>query len=287
LCALDPEPKKLTEESFEIFKLMASLIAFELEADEQQQKREGDLILAEQTNDTRARFMSILGHDLRNPLSTIMMAATMLKRGDLEPEQNIRISETILRTVKRMQFLIDDLLDTTKAVQGKGIFIQKQNSDLRAICETVLEEFRIANPDREIEFDSPESCDGTWDAGRLAQVFSNLLSNAVHYGSPGSPIKVNLRQEAEKVILQVNNQGETISGETKTNLFTPFWRGKDKKSGSSNSNGLGLGLYIVKLITEAHGGTVDVDSSPKNGTTFSVVIPASNDMISQAEPTNN
>jgi sigma-B regulation protein RsbU (phosphoserine phosphatase) len=273
LCALDPDPKDLTEEAWETFKLMGNLIAFELEADEKQQEREGVLKLAEQSNEMRARFMSILGHDLRNPLSTIMMAATMLKRSELNQQQSAQILETILRTVKRMQFLIDDLLDTTRAVQGNEISIHKKSSDLRAICETVLEEFRLANPARKIEFEAPQSCSGEWDAARIAQVLSNLLSNALHYGNSDFPVIISLFEKDEAIILEVNNQGEIISESVQKNLFTPFWRGAGKNAVSSNSSGLGLGLYIVKLIAEAHDGIVEVKSNLETGTSFQVIFP--------------
>jgi signal transduction histidine kinase len=269
LCAMDPQPRNLSKDKFVIFELMANLIAFELEAEEQRQDREEALKLAKQTNETRARFMGILGHDLRSPLSTIMMAASIQKLSELEKNKNIEMSQKILRAANRMKYLIEDLLDTTQTVQGNEIRIVKEPSDLRKIFSLILEEFEISHPERIIEFYAEENCYGNWDEGRLGQVLSNLLSNAIHYGSSSKPIKVNLIRDDNKVILQVNNQGKIIPQEIKKNLFKPFWRGARKRS---NSSGLGLGLYIVKQIVEAHGGLITVDSNPEYGTTFTVIF---------------
>lgn len=252
---------------------MAKLIAFELEAEEQRRDLDESLKLAHQTNETRARFMGILGHDLRNPLNTIVMAATLQQSGKLDTEKNALMAGKILKTSRRMQFLIEDLLDASQTAQGNKILIKKTAGDLRDICEPIIEEFQVAHPNRKIDLYLQETCYGEWDEGRFGQILSNLLSNAISYGSSHFPIKVNLIGECDQVILQVNNQGELMSEEVKKNLFTAFWRGAKKVGATANSSGLGLGLYIVKQIVEAHGGTIGFESSREYGTTFTVTFP--------------
>ncbi len=252
---------------------MAKLIAYELEAEEQRNELDEALKLANQTNETRARFMGILGHDLRNPLNTIVMAATLQQGGSLDADKNARMAEKIVRTSRRMQYLIEDLLDASQTAQGNQILIQKKDADLRDICEPIVEEFKIAHPNRKIDFFAQETCYGEWDEGRFGQILSNLLSNALSYGSPHFPVKINLIGESDRVVLQVNNQGGIMSEEIRENLFTAFWRGAKKVGNNANSSGLGLGLYIVKQIVEAHGGTISVESNREYGTTFTVIFP--------------
>lgn len=251
----------------ETFELFGNLIAFELEAEENALEREEALKLARQSDQAKARFMSILGHDLRSPLNTIMMAATVQKMGKLDAEKDLEMSEKIIKTAKRMQFLIEDLLDTTQTFQGDRIKIERKNIDLSSICFEIIDEFKVANPSLNIQFHTQGKCMGEWDEGRIGQVLTNLLSNAVSYGNTKKPIKVDLIEECDEVILQVNNQGNLINEEVKEQIFTPFWRGARKKT---NSSGLGLGLYIVKQIVESHDGTINFESTPEYGTTFTV-----------------
>lgn len=269
LCALDPEPREISEENIETLELLARLIAFELEAEEQTAEREEALRLAEKSNETRARFMGVLGHDLRSPLNTIVMAANIQKKGLLPAEQNAGMAEKILRAAKRMKYLIEDLLDTTQTVQGNRLRIERKPADLEEICRLVVEEFVISNPDRTIEFSAAGDLSGWWDEGRLGQVVSNLLSNAIHYGTPDRPIAVFLHGGEDRATLEVTNYGRVIAPAVRKNLFRPFWRGARKRS---HSSGLGLGLYIVKQIVDAHGGSIDVVSDQERGTTFTVVF---------------
>ena len=272
LCALDLEPKDISEKNIGVFTLMAKLVAHELEAEEQRRELDEALKLANRTNEARARFLGILGHDLRSPLNTIITAATMQKSGRLDSHQNLQLANNVLRTSRRMKFLIEDLLDIAQTAQGNQILIRKKNGDLSDIFQAIVEEFRLAHPHRVFEFQAPDECRGEWDEGRLGQVLANLLSNALTYGSADLPIVVYLDCEPERVRWQVRNWGEAMTEEVKNNLFTPFWRGAKRSGDAGNSSGLGLGLYIVKQIVEAHGGTIDVESTDANGTIFTVIF---------------
>lgn len=251
---------------------MSDLITFELEAEERSREREEILKTAMAQTETQHRFMSILGHDLRNPLNMILMASNLQKKESITEEKRIELAGKVSTAAKRMQYLINDLLDTTQIVRGGDFSIERKSSNLRDICKLIVEEFKIANPERNIQFYAEDDCCGDWDEGRMAQVLSNLLSNALNYGRPVTPVKVNLIGEPSRVILQVNNQGNLISEDMRENLFQPFWRGSKHNKSKSDSGGLGLGLYIVKQIVEAHGGTIEVDSNREYGTTFTVVF---------------
>lgn len=270
LCALDPNPVDISEDDLELFQLFANLIAYELDADDKARQREEELEKITAESESQRRFMSILGHDLRNPLSTITMAASLQRRENLSPEKNLEMAEKIVKTAKRMQYLIEDLLETTQSMGGNDISIVTKPLDLSRICRAIIEEFKISHPDSKIEFYAETDCFGEWDERRIGQILANLVSNAISYGQTESPIKVNLTEDCDRVIIQVNNRGEIISDEAKQHLFTAFWRGSKKSGG--NSSGLGLGLYIVKRIVEAHGGTISVESNREYGTTFIVVF---------------
>ncbi len=270
LCALDPNPSDVSETDLELFQLFANLIAYELDAEDKAREREAELHKVVAESESQRRFMSILGHDLRNPLNTIAVAASLQKMGKLTPEKNSEMAGKIVKTAKRMENLIEDLLETTRTIGGDAISIIKKPADLTIICLNIIEEFKIAHPNSRIEYYAEENCFGDWDERRIGQVLANLLSNAISYGKSGTPIKVNLTEDCNRVVIQVNNRGEVIGAEAKNNLFSAFWRGARK--GGENVNGLGLGLYIVKRIVEAHNGAISVDSTREYGTTFTVVF---------------
>lgn len=270
LCALDPNPSSVSETDLELFQLFANLIAYELDAEDKSREREAELRRVVAESDSQRRFMSILGHDLRNPLNTIKMAANLQRMKTVSAETNLEMAGKIVKTAQRMEDLIEDLLETTNAIGGSDVLIFKKPADLTAICLSIIEEFKIAHPNSKIEFYAEENCLGDWDERRISQVLANLLSNAISYGRRGMPVKVNLTEDCDRVIIQVNNRGEVISSEAKRNLFSAFWRGSHKNG--ANAEGLGLGLYIVKRIVEAHNGTISVDSNREYGTTFTVVF---------------
>ncbi len=271
LCALDPNPAEISEKDLELFELFASLIAYELDAEEKAREREAELVKVSAESETQRRFMSILGHDLRNPLNTILMAANLQKQGRLSAENNLQMAEKITKTARRMQYLIEDLLETTQTLGGGQISIERKASDLQEICSGIIEEFRISHPAVKIEFFAEENCFGNWDERRIGQILTNLLSNAISYRDRETPVSVNLTEDFERITIQVNNRGEPIGDEAKKYIFSAFWRGTNKNSGG-NSGGLGLGLYIVKQIVEALDGRISVQSNRENGTTFTVIF---------------
>jgi signal transduction histidine kinase len=113
---------------------------------------------------------------------------------------------------------------------------------------------------------------GLWDADRLAQVFSNLIGNAIVHGGSAGAVHVAARSEGNTAYVTVHNEGPTIPDQLRGSLFDPFRRG-DRESRTSKTAGLGLGLYISRELVVAHGGHIGFESSPDLGTTFRVTLP--------------
>lgn len=221
----------------------------------------------------RERFIGILGHDLRNPLSTIVMGITTLMAQGDAPPGHLRVLRRLMRSAQRMTGMIDAILDLTRARLGGGIPLQPRDVDLAALCRTALEEFEGMHPGREIRFEARGDTRGFWDPDRLAQVVSNLVGNALEHGATDEPIDIEVHggdeDGDEAVRIVVRNSGPQIPPGLVTTLFEPFKRAaRPAESGM----GLGLGLYIVHAIVAAHGGTIAVRSLGRE-TTFTVELP--------------
>jgi signal transduction histidine kinase len=186
--------------------------------------------------------------------------------GDREAKPLARI----LSSAQRMDRMIEQLLDFTRARIGGGLEIRTCPSDLGEIAAQAVEEIEIANPDCKLELASRGDLSGTWDPDRLLQVASNLLANAAHHGRKGASVTLTLDgTHPQQVSMVVHNQGAVVPA-LLPHLFDPF---RTSRQGRAQSRGLGLGLFIVRELVHAHGGKVEVSSTDADGTTFSVVLP--------------
>jgi PAS domain S-box-containing protein len=220
------------------------------------------------------RFLAILGHDLRNPLAAIEMAANLLRAHGAKDAPTLRILDRIDASSLRMSRMIEQILDLTRSRLSGGLEMKRAPMDLCTVISGVVEELRTAHPSRTIDVRClPAS--GMWDRDRLEQVFSNLIANAIHYGSSEHPITVASRQDGNSVAVEVHNHGVPIPEELQAKLFNPFRRGT-RDSRTATTEGLGLGLYISHEIVVAHGGDIKVSSTETEGTTFRVWLPLSN-----------
>ncbi len=271
LCALDTVPANLDEEQLEVFRLFAELIAHELEVEEQSRQKDIELKEAERLGELREKLFDILGHDLRNPLNTISMAAKILSMNKALQEHEISLTQKITSNIQRMNRMIADLLDLTRTRLVEGIPINPQPCDINLICLQMLDDFSVTHPKKVINFESGGGGEGFWDADRLRQVFSNLVGNAIEHGAEKAPIDVKLTADESKVTLSVRNQGNPISPQTLEVLFDPYRRAIENQN--KKSSGLGLGLYIVQQIVRAHKGEVTVESAENSGTAFIVTLP--------------
>ena len=216
-------------------------------------------------------LMAAVGHDLRNPLSAVLMASELLQEMCEDPEQ-LRVVKRIRSSGKHMTRLIDDLFDTARVRLDKGgiVLDRTPRTDLHAIAEAVAGELVSSSSRRELTVTSSGDPLGNWDRERLTRVLSNLVGNAVRHGRHNTAIRIEVDGQAnDAVIVRVSNQGE-IAAELLPQLWEPFKR--SKSAGAKSPGGLGLGLYIVKQIALAHGGSVEARVGGDT-TTFELRLP--------------
>jgi signal transduction histidine kinase len=212
------------------------------------------------------QFVAVLGHDLRNPLNAITMAASILKRNATGDQ---KLVDRIQSSAARMSEMVGQLLDLARSRLGGGIPIERKPIALNDVVESACDELRQANPSREIRCTLAPDVRGDWDAERLSQVVSNLVGNAVQHGDVARPIEVRLAKQAREAVLEVQSFGTPISRDLLHVLFEPYRRG------GADRRGLGLGLFIVNQIVRSHGGRIEVTSTVEGGTTFCVRLPVS------------
>ncbi|HYP97638.1 MAG TPA: ATP-binding protein [Polyangiaceae bacterium] len=217
----------------------------------------------------RELFIGILGHDLRNPLNAVLMAQHLLMETAAEAEK--KLLTRLGGSAKRMERMITQLLDFTRARSGGGIALLREPCDLSAICTQAVEELKTANPQHRIEMTATGDARGLWDTDRMAQVFSNLIANAVSYGGTERAVAINVEATQLAVTCSVHNFGIPIPEDLVPYLFDPFRRARHAKAAAAQ--GLGLGLFICQQIVAAHSGTTVVQSSAELGTTFTVTLP--------------
>ena len=270
LCAIDPRPAQLNNpEIIGMFTLFADLISFHLNSVEQLAYTERRLSEERKTAELREQFIAILGHDLRNPVGAVSNSAQLLMRL-LQDERTIRLANIIYDSSYRMKEMIENILDFARGRLGEGIILNRtENEPLEKILNQVITELHVIWPERviDIQFDIAETvnCDGK----RIAQLFSNLLGNALTHGKADAPVSVQAFSGGGEFRLSVANCGSKIPAAAMDRLFQPFSRGEVKPG----QQGLGLGLYIASEIAAAHGGKLEVVSS-KDETCFTLTIPS-------------
>ena len=229
-----------------------------------------------QEADVRERFMAILGHDLRDPIGGILVAANMLLKQELS-EPHASYVRRMSRSAERATRMIADMLDMAKARLGGGISIAKSRASTRDVCQRAIDEAQLGHPDRTITFATEGNGVGLFDPDRMAQVVGNLLSNAIAYSPPASVVHIGTHEADDAhVVIEVRNEGRAIApGEIET-LFDPFRRGAET---ARTTQGLGLGLFIASQIVSAHGGMIDVTSTVSDGTLFRVTLPHHRDEL--------
>ncbi|MGO8117938.1 ATP-binding protein [Rhizobium leguminosarum] len=225
------------------------------------------LAFEQQTAELREEFIAVLGHDLRNPLASIAAAARMLRK-EKQTDRAIKVLDLMQGSVVRMSALIDNVLDFARGRLGGGITLERRAEHLEPLLRQVIEELRFSHLDRAIEvtieFDGPINC----DSGRIGQLVSNLLGNALTHGTPDEPVRLSAVTVDGRLELWIANGGAPISSDAMTRLFQPFFTGE----AGTSQRGLGLGLHIASEIARAHGGTITVSSDDKE-TRFNFVMP--------------
>jgi signal transduction histidine kinase/CheY-like chemotaxis protein len=229
---------------------------------------------AEAANRAKDEFLSILSHELRNPLNAVSGWAKMLERGQLSAEQSRRAIQIILRNAALQVRLIDDLLDMTSVVSGR-MRLAVQAVDLRSVIEEAVDTVRPAADAKDIRLqvviESPgASVNG--DPGRLQQVMWNLLSNAVKFTPKGGRVQISVQRVNSHVEIMVSDTGEGIRADLLPYIFDRLRHGDS--SASRPHGGLGIGLALVRHLVELHGGSVFAESPGEGqGATFVVKLP--------------
>ena len=257
LCAIDPRPARLKNpEVMGMFKLFADLIAQHMDTQDRLAASQAALLSERHAAELREQFIAVLGHDLRNPLASIQAGGRLLAKTPLD-ERGKMLVGAMQGSVMRMAGLIDNVMDFARARLGGGFEVARRpHANVGEAILLVVDEQRLANPHREIVTDlaltEPVAC----DSGRVAQLLSKLLTNALRHGAEGQPITVRARTAGGRFELSVTNTGEPIPPERMEKLFQPFERAEHLRG----QQGLGLGLYIAAEIARAHDGRLTVTS---------------------------
>lgn len=218
----------------------------------------------------RSIFLGVLGHDLRSPLSAILMTSELIARMAVDAPIAIA-AQRLIRSGERMGDLLDKLLIYNRAQMGVGFHILRTDADLTQACREEIEILQASLPDTSIVFESPDSLRGMYDTGRIREALTNLVVNASKYGTAGGAIRIQLRDDGSAAELAVANSGEPVARETFDLMFEPLRRA-GVAGGEAERTSLGLGLFIVSQIAEAHGGSITGESADGR-TTFRLRLP--------------
>jgi phosphoserine phosphatase RsbU/P len=214
------------------------------------------------------KLVGMVSHDIRNPLSVISMSTVLLERSGLSATQRL-VVDRVARAVTRVQHLIGDLLDFTQAKLGRGLEVAPAEVDLHQSLADSIADLQVAFAGREIRFVRGAGGTCTADVHRIVQAVGNLVSNAVAHGAADRPITVTTASTPEAFTVSVHNHGAVIPSQQIPSLFQPMVRGPEARA----EGGVGLGLFIVREIVERHRGSIQVESTADQGTTFTIVIP--------------
>jgi len=222
----------------------------------------------------RDRFLAVATHELRTPLATLALLVDHLvvpPHSTTDPGgvvvQNRQLA-MLTRQVERLTALAGEMLEVSRITTGR-LQLNPAPVDLRDVVREVLDRFDLEIRRRHVtlKVNAPDPAPGTWDAARIDQVITNLISNALKYGA-GRPIEVSVRVEASQAVVVVRDHGIGIPADEQSRIFGPF----APLPAATHHAGLGLGLWIVQQIVQASGGRIRVDSRPEHGSTFTVEL---------------
>jgi len=218
----------------------------------------------------RNLMLGVLSHDLHNPLAVILISADSLGRGEPLSDMQQRAVRRVAANAQRIENLVRDLLDYTRAGQGQALPISPREADLLALCHQVVDGLQALHPDVELRCSAEGRTDGWFDSDRVTQVISNLVTNGITHGAAAGPVTVALRGSDQEIWMEVHNEGPPIPEALLPHIFEPFRHGG---AAPKATPGLGLGLFIAQQIVAAHGGSIEVQSKDEEGTTVRVRWP--------------
>ena len=220
--------------------------------------------------EVRERFIAMVSHDLRTPLSAAKVSAQLILRRPEAHQRHLELAARVVSNLERLDRMVMDLLDTSRLREGQALSLKLSHFTLLDLSQEVADELATVHGDRFVVH-ADEPVEGHWSREGLRRVLENLAVNAVKYGEPGTSITFSLHRSDHRAGLRVINLGKGLTPEQQAALFGLFQRGEEAEE--SAQPGWGVGLTVVRGIVEALGGTVGVTSTPNSGTTFLVDLP--------------
>lgn len=237
------------------------------------EERTAELEKAQELYQFKSDFVSMLSHDIRNPLNTILLAAGLLQNNDdkLSKERKMNHLNMIRNAIKNMAQLLDEVSLIGKADSGK-LQTQPIILDVEYFCHEILEDFHLTALEKQVTI--AFTCCGDfsrnlWDENLLRHILENVINNAIKYSDSGSEVKFELTKQEQTATFKIQDWGIGISEQDQIQLFEPFYRGENVHK----IDGTGMGLAIVKKCVDACGGEIFIDSEIGIGTTFTIVLP--------------
>lgn len=225
----------------------------------------------QQERDLREKFVSALSHDLRTPLSIAKICTQLIKRKSENIEAISTMADRIVVHIDRADRMIRDLLDANRIKASEGIPISIRNCRLNLILDYVIKNLEELYGNRFQIHKLADEINGYWDEMAVHRIIENLASNAIKYGSADTEVIIAVTLQVNWIEISVHNQGTPIPDEDQRSLFNYYHR--TNFATNSGQKGWGIGLTLVKGLTEAHGGTVRIESNAEHGTSFIVRLP--------------
>lgn len=261
-----PQVKQMTDESTN------DMVRFNESLD--QAVAESTARFTEQAARTRDTFLAILGHDLRTPLAAMAMAGDYLMMPNVGTSKTAEAGSRVKRSAAAMSAMVNDLLEFARTQLGGGIPVARNEVEVKSICQSAIDEMKLAHPECQIELNATANLVGLFDFPRLRQALINLLTNAAQYRAKEHPVRLSASEENDEIIIQVQNQGPVIPSDSLEAIFNPLVQlAGDGNQEGRPSTSLGLGLFIAREIAEAHNGSITAESNEKSGTVFTIRLP--------------
>jgi signal transduction histidine kinase len=267
------EPRSFTQEEVELLSLLGRFVATAVENMRAYDAERTTVEELRRLSALRADFVSLVSHELRSPMATVIGSARTLQQRwrELKPAQRDSFLALIADETNRLATLIADVLDTSRIEAGTFSYTFA-DVDLAELLREVVAAAEVGQDEVPLQTSLAEPVPPIrGDRERLRQVLANLVENAVKYSPSGEPVEVTATALNGNVVVKVRDRGPGIASEDQTLIFEKFGRARSGKA----LPGTGLGLFIARSIAEAHGGTLEVRSAPAEGATFTLVIPTS------------
>ena len=213
------------------------------------------------------QFMLSIAHDLKNPITVVQAGAELIRRTPHSP-RTIPLAEKMINSMQKMSDMIEDIHDTSRIEAGQKLLMNFSECDVDAIVRDVISDMQLVYGDHFILSSEGRNM-GLWNPEYLRRLIENLVSNAVKYRAPETPVSVHLRQNEQEALFEIQNQGDAIPTGNLVNLFN----GLRWKASGRSAKGWGLGLVLVKGIVDALGGSIQATSTPTEGTTITLILP--------------